>query len=166
MWEAPWKSFAILFLSLAVREKKEDYALFYWSQRYRPHKKEEVLRSITLPLHGKNKWLSNSSIQKKTGPNNGTKVVSKEAIRMQQTGALLWLYAWRNEAGNPTLQLYHQKSEEHEHWCTMNDKPKGQLSNRGIKPKEDRHQRIGDSTVIMLRPSSVSDKEESQKTDE
>ena len=39
----------------------------------------------------------------------------KEAIRMQQTGALLWLYAWRNEAGNPTLQLYHQKSEEHEH---------------------------------------------------
>ena len=29
-----------------------------------------------------------------------------------------------------------------------------------IKPKEDRHQRIGDSTVIMLRPSSVSDKEE------
>ena len=42
----------------------------------------------------------------------------------------------------------------------MNDKPKGQLSNRGIKPKEDRHQRIGDSTVIMLRPSSVSDKEE------
>lgn len=49
------------------------------------------------------------------GPNNGTKVVSKEAIRMQQTGALLWLYAWRNEAGNPTLQLYHQKSEEHEH---------------------------------------------------
>lgn len=62
-----------------------------------------------------NKWLSNSSIQKKTGPNNGTKVVSKEAIRMQQTGALLWLYAWRNEAGNPTLQLYHQKSEEHEH---------------------------------------------------
>lgn len=72
-------------------------------------------RSITLPLHGKNKWLSNSSIQKKTGPNNGTKVVSKEAIRMQQTGALLWLYAWRNEAGNPTLQLYHQKSEEHEH---------------------------------------------------
>ena len=76
---------------------------------------EEVLRSITLPLHGKNKWLSNSSIQKKTGPNNGTKVVSKEAIRMQQTGALLWLYAWRNEAGNPTLQLYHQKSEEHEH---------------------------------------------------
>ena len=48
----------------------------------------------------------------------------------------------------------------------MNDKPKGQLSNRGIKPKEDRYQRIGDSTVIMLRPSSVSDKEESQKTDE
>lgn len=38
------------------------------------------------------------------------------------------------------------------------DKPKGQLSNRGIKPKEDRHQRIGDNTVIMLRPSSVSDK--------
>lgn len=61
-----------------------------------------------------NKWLSNSSIQKKTGPNNGTKVVSKEAIRMQQTGALLWLYAWRNEAGNPTLQLYQQKMEEHE----------------------------------------------------
>lgn len=123
MWEAPWKSFAILFLSLAVREKKEDYALFYWSQRQRPHKKEGVLRSITLPLHGKNKWLSNNSIQKKTGPNNGTKVVSKEAIRMQQTGALLWLYAWRNEAGNPTLQLYQQKMEEHEHWCTTNDKP-------------------------------------------
>jgi len=99
---------------LAVREKKEDYALFYWSQRQRPHKKEGVLRSITLPLHGKNKWLSNNSIQKKTGPNNGTKVVSKEAIRMQQTGALLWLYAWRNEAGNPTLQLYQQKMEEHE----------------------------------------------------
>ena len=85
---------------------------------------------------------------------------------MQQTGALLWLYAWRNEAGNPTLQLYHQKSEEHEQCCTIIYKPKGQLSNRGIKPKEDRHQRIGDSTVIMLRPSSVSDKEESQKTDE
>ena len=63
----------------------------------------EVLRSITLPLHGKNKWLSNNSIQKKTGPNNGTKVVSKEAIRMQLTEALLWRYAWRNEAGNPTL---------------------------------------------------------------
>lgn len=56
--------------------------------------------------------------------------------------------------------------EEHEQLCTTNDKPKGQLTNRGIKPKEDRHQRIGDSTVIMLRPSSVSDKEESQKTDE
>lgn len=85
---------------------------------------------------------------------------------MQQTGALLWLYAWRNEAGNPTLQLYQQKMEEHEQLCTTNDKPKGQLTNRGIKPKEDRHQRIGDSTVIMLRPSSVSDKEELQKTDE
>jgi hypothetical protein len=31
------------------------------------------------------------------------------------TEALLWLYAWRNEAGNPTLQLYQQKMEEHEH---------------------------------------------------
>ena len=31
----------------------------------------------------KNKSLSNNSIQKKTGQNNGTKVVSKEAIRMQ-----------------------------------------------------------------------------------
>src|SRR5574344_227380 len=50
--------------------------------------------------------------------------------------------------------------EEHEQLCTTNDKPKGQLTNRGIKPKEDRHQRIGDSTVIMLRPSSASDKEE------
>ena len=39
------------------------------------------------------------------------------------TEALLWLYVWRNEAGNPTLQLYHQKIEEHENWCTMNDKP-------------------------------------------
>ena len=48
----------------------------------------------------------------------------------------------------------------------MNDKPKGQLSNGGIKPKEDRQQRIGDSTVSMLRASSVSDKGESQKTDE
>jgi len=65
-------------------------------------------------LHGKNKWLSNNSIQKKTEPNNGTKVVSKEAIRMQLTEALLWRYAWRNEAGNPTLQLYQQKMEEHE----------------------------------------------------
>lgn len=85
---------------------------------------------------------------------------------MQQTGALLWLYAWRNEVGKLTLQLYQQKMEEHEQLCTTNDKPKGQLTNRGIKPKEDRHQKIGDSTVIMLRPSSVSDKEESQKTDE
>ena len=42
---------------------------------------------------------------------------------------------------------------------------KVQLANRGVKPKEDGHQRIGDSTVIMLRPSSVSDKEELQKTD-
>ena len=31
----------------------------------------------------------------------------------------------------------------------MNDKPKGQLSNRGIKPKEDRHQRIGDSLSLI-----------------
>ena len=43
---------------------------------------------------------------------------------------------------------------------------KVQLTNRGIKPKEDRHQRIADSTVIMPKPSSVSDKEELQKTDE
>ena len=43
---------------------------------------------------------------------------------------------------------------------------KVQLTNRGIKPKEDRHQRIGDSTVIMPSLSSVSDKEELQKTDE
>lgn len=43
---------------------------------------------------------------------------------------------------------------------------KVQLTNRDVKPQEDRHQRIGYSTVIMLRPSSVSDKEESQKTDE
>ena len=57
---------------------------------------------------------ANNSIQKKTGPNNGTKVVSKEAIRMQLTEALLWRYAWSNEAGNPTLQLYQQKMEEHE----------------------------------------------------
>ena len=56
--------------------------------------------------------------------------------------------------------------EEHEQLCTTNDKPKGQLTNRGVKPKEDRHQRIGDSTVIMPKPSSVSDKEELQKTDE
>ena len=70
------------------------------------------------------------------------------------TEALLWLYAWRNEAGNPTLQLYQQKMEEHEQLCTTND-----------KPKEDRHQRIGDSTVIMPRLGSVSDKEELQKTD-
>ena len=33
---------------------------------------------------------------------------------MQLTGALLWLYAWRNEAGNPTLLLYQLKMEEHE----------------------------------------------------
>ena len=33
---------------------------------------------------------------------------------MEQTGALVWLYAWRNEAGKPTLQLYQQKMEEHE----------------------------------------------------
>jgi hypothetical protein len=65
-------------------------------------------------LHGKNKWLSNNSIQKKTGPNNGTMAVSKEVIRMQLTEALLWLYAWRNEARNPTLQLYQQKMEEQE----------------------------------------------------
>lgn len=31
------------------------------------------------------------------------------------TEALLWLYAWRNETGNPTLQLCQQKMEEHEH---------------------------------------------------
>ena len=43
---------------------------------------------------------------------------------------------------------------------------KVQLANRGVKPKEDRHQRIADSTVIMPKPSSLSDKEESQKTDE
>lgn len=43
---------------------------------------------------------------------------------------------------------------------------KVQLTNRGIKPKEDRHQRIGDNTLIMPKPSSVSDKEELQKTDE
>ena len=43
---------------------------------------------------------------------------------------------------------------------------KVQLTNRGIKPKEDRLQRIADSTVIMSKPSSLSDKEESQKTDE
>ena len=41
---------------------------------------------------------------RKDGVNNGTKVVSKEAIRMHRQGhALLWLYAWRNEAGNPTF---------------------------------------------------------------
>lgn len=85
---------------------------------------------------------------------------------MQQTGALLWLYAWRNEAGKLTLQLYQQKMEEQERRCTTNDKPKGQLINRGIKPKEDRLQRIADSTVIMPKPSSLSDKEESQETDE
>ena len=93
----------------AIEKKMEEVNTTYSDPMY----SEEL--NNTLPLHGKNKWLSNSSIQKKTGPNNGTKVVSKEAIRMQQTGALLWLYAWRNEAGNPTLQLYHQKSEEHEH---------------------------------------------------
>ena len=43
---------------------------------------------------------------------------------------------------------------------------KVQLTNRGNKPKEDRHQRISDSTVIMPKPSFVSDKEESPKTDE
>ena len=42
---------------------------------------------------------------------------------------------------------------------------KVQLANRGVKPKEDGHQRIGDSTVIMPRLGSVSDKEELQKTD-
>lgn len=39
---------------------------------------------------------------------------------------------------------------------------KVQLTNRGVKPKEYRHQRIADSTVIMPRLSSVSDKEELQ----
>ena len=39
----------------------------------------QLLRSITLNSHGKNKWLWNGSIQKKTGQNNGTKVVGKEA---------------------------------------------------------------------------------------
>ena len=82
------------------------------------------------------------------------------------TEALLWLYAWRNETGNPTLQLYQQKMEEQERRCTTNDKPKGRLINRGIKPKEDRLQRIADSTVIMPKPSSVSYKEELPKTDE
>ncbi len=43
---------------------------------------------------------------------------------------------------------------------------KVQLTNRGVKPQEDRHLRIADSTVIMPKPSSVSDKEELQKTDE
>ena len=43
---------------------------------------------------------------------------------------------------------------------------KVQLTNRGIKPKEDGHQRIGDSTIILPKPSSVSDKEELSKTDE
>ena len=43
---------------------------------------------------------------------------------------------------------------------------KVQFTNRGNKPKEDRHQRIADSTVIMPKPSSVSDKEELPKTDE
>lgn len=43
---------------------------------------------------------------------------------------------------------------------------KVQLTNRGIKPKEDGHQRIADSTVIMPKPNSVSDKEELPKTDE
>ena len=43
---------------------------------------------------------------------------------------------------------------------------KVQLANRGVKPKEDRHQRIADSTVIMPKPSSVYDKEELPKTDE
>ena len=33
---------------------------------------------------------------------------------MQLTEALLWRYAWSNEAGNPPLQLYQQKMEEHE----------------------------------------------------
>ena len=42
---------------------------------------------------------------------------------------------------------------------------KVQLTNRGIKPKEDRLQRIADSTVIMPKPSSLSDKEESQKSE-
>ena len=43
---------------------------------------------------------------------------------------------------------------------------KVQLTNRGIKPKEYKQQRIGDNTLIMQKPSSVSDKEELQKTDE
>lgn len=36
---------------------------------------------------------------------------------------------------------------------------KMQLTNRGVKPKEDRHQRMVYGTVIMPNPSSVSDKE-------
>lgn len=50
-----------------------------------------------------NKWLSNSSIQKKTGPNNGTKVVSKEAIRMQQTGGTAMAVCLEKRSGKSDL---------------------------------------------------------------
>lgn len=40
------------------------------------------------------------------------------------------------------------------------------LVNIGIKPNEDRHQRIADSTVVTPRPSSVSDMEEQPKAGE
>ena len=68
---------------------------------------------------------------------------------MQQTGALLWLYAWRNEAGNPTLQLYQQKMEEHEHWCTTNDKPQ-----RCSLPTEASNQRRTDIRGLAIALSS------------
>lgn len=45
---------------------------------------------------------------------------------------------------------------------------KVQLTNRGIKPKEDRHQRIGDNTLIMpkqvLCPTRKSRKRQTSKT--
>ena len=45
---------------------------------------------------------------------------------------------------------------------------KVQLTNRGIKPKEDRHQRIGDNTLIMpkqvLCPTRKSCKRQTSKT--
>ena len=44
--------------------------------------------------------------------------------------------------------------------------PKVLLVNKGIKPNEDRHQRIADSTVVTPRPSSVSDMEEQPKAGE
>lgn len=53
--------------------------------------------------------------QREESPKLAWAIPSRDGRRRSQlTEALLWRYAWRNEAGNPTLQLYQQKMEEHE----------------------------------------------------